>query len=402
MKNIILFDPDTREQLLPLTFTRPVSELRVGISTISEKWAQQFVGKISYITQDYLSEKYPIEISEENFVINGAVLPNLQLCKLIGDLKNNEALLKDGELIAARLDRMQFHNLMEDNDIEELVGYELEEVTFDVVNHVWDIFSLNNKAIHDDFAFMTKGRTSAPLSKTNQIVGDASLIFLEKGATVECSILNTKKGPIYIAKDAEIMEGCLVRGPLAMCEHSLLKMGAKIYGATTLGPHCKVGGEVNNAVLFGYSSKGHEGYLGNSVIGEWCNLGADTNTSNLKNTYEEVKLWDYTKSSFAKTGLQFLGLIMGDHSKCAINTMFNTGTVVGVSANIFGAGFPRNFIPSYSWGGPQGYETYDVKKAFHTAERVLARRDMLLSDEDKAILRHIYNITAQYRSWEKG
>ena len=213
--------------------------------------------------------------------------------------------------------------------------------------------------------------------------------------------LNTKKGPIYIGHGAEIMENCSIRGPLAMCEHSLLKMGAKIYGATTLGPHCKVGGEVNNAVLFGYSSKGHEGYLGNSVIGEWCNIGADTNTSNLKNTYEEVKLWDYTKNSFAKTGLQFLGLIMGDHSKCGINTMFNTGTVVGVSANIFGAGFPRNFIPSYSWGGPQGYETYDIKKAFFTAERVLARREMVLNQDDKAILKHVFDITAQYRSWEK-
>ncbi len=402
MKNIILFDPDTRDQLLPLTFTRPVSEIRVGITTISEKWAKQFGGKISYITQDYLSEKYAIDISNDNFVINGAVLPNAKLCLLIEGLKNNEALLKDGELIAARLDRMQFHNLMEDNDIEELVGFEMEETTFDVINHVWDIFLLNKKVIHDDFAFMTAGRTSAPLSKTNQILGDAALIFLEAGATVECSILNTKNGPIYIGKNAEIMEGCVVRGPFAMGEHSLLKVGAKIYGATSLGPHCKVGGEVNNAVMFGYSSKAHDGYLGNSVIGEWCNLGADTNTSNLKNTYEEVKLWDYTKSSFAKTGLQFLGLIMGDHSKCAINTMFNTGTVVGVSANIFGAGFPRNFIPSYSWGGPQGYETYDIKKAFHTAERVLDRRNITLLDDDRAILKHVYNITAQYRSWEKG
>lgn len=402
MKNIILFDPDTRDQLLPLTFTRPVSEIRVGISTISEKWAKQFNGHVSYITQDYLSEKYPIEISDDNFVVNGAVLPNSELCKLINDLNNNEAFQKNGELIAARLDRLQFQNLMEDNDIEELVGFELEGATFDVINNVWDIFSLNNKAIHDDFKLLTEGRTSAPLSKTNQIIGDASLIFLEEGAIVECAILNTKKGPIYIGRDAEIMENCTIRGPLAMCEHSLLKMGAKIYGATTLGPHCKVGGEVNNAVLFGYSSKAHEGYLGNSVIGEWCNIGADTNTSNLKNTYEEVKLWDYTKNSFAKTGLQFLGLIMGDHSKCGINTMFNTGTVVGVSANIFGAGFPRNFIPSYSWGGPQGYETYDIKKAFYTIERVFARRELTLNQEDRAILKHIFEITAQYRSWEKG
>jgi UDP-N-acetylglucosamine diphosphorylase/glucosamine-1-phosphate N-acetyltransferase len=277
----------------------------------------------------------------------------------------------------------------------------LEETPFDIINYSWDIFSLNDKTIRNDFEFLTQGRTSSPLSKTNQIVGDASLIFLEEGATVECSILNTQKGPIYIGKNAEIMEGCIIRGPLAMCEHSLLKMGAKIYGATTLGPHCKVGGEVNNTVLFGYSSKAHDGYLGNSVIGEWCNLGADTNTSNLKNTYEEVKLWDYTKNSFGRTGLQFLGLIMGDHSKAGINTMFNTGTVVGVSANVFGAGFPRNFIPSFTWGGPQGYETYDIKKAFYTMERVLARREIDLLEEDRDILKHIYEYSSQYRSWEK-
>ena len=402
MKNIILFDPDSRNQLLPLTYTRPVSELRVGITTISEKWAKQFVGKVSYITQDYLSDKYPIAISDDNFVINGAVLPNAKLCKLIGELNNNEAFQKNGELIAARLDRRQFQNLMEDNDIEELVGFELEETPFDIIDRPWDIFTMNAKVLKDDFNFLTEGRTSAPLSITNQIVGDPSLIFLEEGAIVECSTLNTKKGPIYIGKDAEIMEGCIIRGPLAMCEHSLLKMGAKIYGATTLGPHCKVGGEVNNTVLFGYSSKAHEGYLGNSVIGEWCNLGADTNTSNLKNTYEEIKLWDYTKNSFARTGLQFLGLIMGDHSKCGINTMFNTGTVVGVSANVFGAGFPRNFIPSFTWGGSQGYETYDLKKAFFTMDRVLARREMTLSEEDRAILNHIYDYSAQYRSWEKN
>ncbi|MBL7818554.1 MAG: GlmU family protein [Saprospiraceae bacterium] len=402
MKNIILFDPDTRDQLLPLTFTRPVSELRVGVTTISEKWAQLFGGRISHITQDYLSEKYPIEISDDNFVINGSVLPNPQLCKMIGELNNNEAFQKDGELIAARLDRLQFQNLMEDNDIEELVGFELEHVGFDTINYVWDVFSLNGKILKEDFQWLTEGRESAPLSKSNQIVGDPSLIFLEEGAVVECATLNTKKGPIYIGQGAEIMEGCHIRGPFAMCEDSLLKMGAKIYGATTLGPCCKVGGEVNNVVLLGYSSKAHEGYLGNSVIGEWCNLGADTNTSNLKNTYEEVKLWDYTKNSFGRTGLQFLGLIMGDHSKCGINTMFNTGTVVGVSANIFGAGFPRNFIPSFSWGGPQGYETYDLKKAFYTMERVLDRRSLTLSVEDHNIFKHIFEITAQYRSWEKG
>jgi UDP-N-acetylglucosamine diphosphorylase/glucosamine-1-phosphate N-acetyltransferase len=401
MRNIILFDPDSRDQLLPLTYTRPVCELRVGILTIREKWEKMFEGQASYITQAYLADKFPIEISEDNYVINGAVLPTEYLCKQIANLGNNEALTKDGELIAARLDRLQFQKLMNDNDIEELAGFELEETNYLTINQVWQIFQYNEIALKQDFAFLTKGRTSAPLSKTNQIIGDPSLIFLEVGASVECSILNTQKGPIYLGKHAEIMEGCLVRGGLAMGEHSLLKMGAKIYGATTLGPHCKVGGEVNNSVLFGYSSKAHEGYLGNSVLGEWCNIGADTNTSNLKNTYEEVRLWSYTENRFARTGLQFLGLIMGDHSKCGINTMFNTGTVVGVSCNVFGAGYPRNFMPSFTWGGATSFETYDLKKAFFTAERVLERRQLTLTEVDKAILSHVFEYSSIYRTWER-
>jgi UDP-N-acetylglucosamine diphosphorylase/glucosamine-1-phosphate N-acetyltransferase len=402
MRNIILFDPDCRHQLLPLTYTRPVCELRVGILTIREKWEKMFDGQVSFITQAYLADKYPIEISEDNFVINGSILPTEHLCKSINTLGNNEALTKDGELIAARLDRLQFQKLMEDNDIEELAGFEMEETNYLTISQAWHIFQYNDLALKQDFALLTQGRISAPLSKTNQIIGDANLIFLEEGATVECSILNTQSGPIYVGKNAEIMEGCIVRGGLAMGEGSQLKMGAKIYGATTLGPHCKVGGEVNNSVLMGYSSKAHDGYLGNSVLGEWCNLGADTNTSNLKNTYEEVKLWSYTDNRFARTGLQFLGLIMGDHSKCGINTMFNTGTVVGVSANVFGAGYPRNFIPSFTWGGATHFETYDIKKAFFTAERVLERRKITLSEEDKAILKHIFEYSSQYRTWERA
>ncbi len=402
MKNIILFDSDIRDQLLPITYTRPVCELRIGILTIREKWEHWLKGRVSYITQDYLSEKYPISIASDNLVINGAILPDTQLCQLIQNLKFNEALLKNGELIAARLDERQFYNLMEDNDIEELEGFELEESTkLLAINHVWDIFSFNDSALRSDFTLLTKGRTSAPLSKTNQLLGDAAQLFIEEGATIECSILNTKTGPIYIGKNAEVMEGCVIRGGLALCEGSTLKIGAKIYGATTIGPHSKVGGEVNNSILIAYSNKAHEGYLGNSVLGEWCNIGADTNTSNLKNNYEPVKLWDYTKDSFVKTGMQFLGLIMGDHSKCAINTMFNTGTVVGVSANIYGAGFPRNFIPSFTWGGTGGLETYPFNKAIDTMERVLARRQMLVSKEDRDILKYIFEFSARYRSWER-
>lgn len=401
MKNIILFDPDSREQLLPLTYTRPVGELRIGILTIREKWEKWLNASVSYITKDYLSDKYPIVIAADNFIINGAVLPNIELCNHINALNNNEALTKNGELIAARLDRQQFERLMADSDIEELAGREIDNIDFTIINNVWDIFYLNDRALQADFSFLTEGRVSHPLSNSNRIIGDSTQIFLEEGAIVECAVLNTRSGPIYVGKNAEIMEGALIRGGLALCEGSKLKMGAKIYGATTIGPNCKVGGEVGNSVLMGNSNKGHEGYLGNSVLGEWCNIGADTNTSNLKNTYEEVKLWNYPKERFVGTGMQFLGLIMGDHSKCGINTMFNTGTVVGVAANIFGSGFPRNFIPSFSWGGASGFQTYDIKKAFITAERVLERRKQVLSTEDRAILQHIYDISARYRSWEK-
>jgi UDP-N-acetylglucosamine diphosphorylase/glucosamine-1-phosphate N-acetyltransferase len=290
---------------------------------------------------------------------------------------------------------------MEENDIDELKGFELEDTPLRELIHVWDIFQLNDAEIKNDFALLTHKRTSQPLSKTNQVIGDPNLIFLESGARAECSVFNTKSGPIYLGKDSEVMEGCLLRGSLAVCEEATLKMGAKIYGATTIGPYCKAGGEIGNSVLLGYSNKGHDGYLGNSVLGEWCNLGADTNTSNLKNNYEPVKLWSYDEQKFVKTGLQFLGLIMGDHSKAGINTMFNTGTVVGVSANVYGGGYPRNFIPSFSWGGTAGFETYRFEKAYDTAQRVTDRRHITLTEEDEKILKHIFDETAKFRTWEK-
>ena len=402
MKNIILFDPDQRDHLLPFTYTRPVCEIRVGIDTVREKWERALNGRASYITQDYLCEKYPIHIGADNFIINGAVLPNDVLCDLIDKLNNNEALLKDGDLVAARVDSQQFYHLMTDNDINELIGFDLEDKNFHEIRHVWDIFQLNNTVLREDFIQLTEGRSSQPISDTNTIIGDPTQIFLEQGAVVEGSILNTKTGPIYIGKDAEIMEGCIVRGPLALCEHSTLKMGAKIYGATTIGPHSKFGGEVSNCVVFGYSNKAHDGFVGNSVIGEWCNMGADSNTSNLKNTYDDIKLWDYTAKSFRKTGLQFLGLMLGDHSKCGINTMFNTGTVVGVCANVFGAGYPRNFIPSFAWGGTGGFITYDFKKACDTIERVMQRRQQPLTKNDRAILEYIFEFSHQFRTWEKA
>ena len=267
-----------------------------------------------------------------------------------------------------------------------------------LLEHPWELFSKNKEILAYDFDLLTRDRVSQSLSDTNTVLGDRDQIFLEEGARVECSILNTQDGPIYIGKNAQIMEGCIVRGGMALCDHAILKMGAKIYGASTFGPYCKVGGEVNNAVLMAYSNKGHEGFLGNSVLGEWCNLGADTNTSNLKNNYAPVRLWNYATEGFAKTGLQFCGLMMGDHSKAGINTMFNTGTVVGVSANIFGSGFPRNFMPSFSWGGASGYTEYKTNKAFETARAMMARRGVEFDEAEQSILEEVFQQTEKYRT----
>ncbi|MFY8019900.1 MAG: putative sugar nucleotidyl transferase, partial [Bacteroidia bacterium] len=263
----------------------------------------------------------------------------------------------------------------------------------------YDIFSKNAQAIEEDFELLTKGRKSEPIPEGNQVI-QADRIFIEPGAKVLFSILNASSGPIYIGKNAEVMEGCKIRGPFALCEDAGLKMDAKIYGATTVGPHCKVGGEVNNSVFFSYSNKGHDGFVGNAVIGEWVNMGADSNNSNLKNTYDEVKLWSYTSQRFEKTGLTFCGLMMADHAKCGINTMFNTGTVVGVGANIFGAGFPRNFIPDFSWGGAQGFETHVLNKFYKTAEAMCGRRNVVFDEKDKALYQTLFEKTAELRFWE--
>ena len=400
LMNIILFDNEVRDEFLPLTFTRPMCELRVGIDTIKEKWEKALGGQMAYITQDYLAEKFRIDYGDENYVINGSVLPSPQLLTLIRQMEFNQAYLKEDELIVAKLGEEQFEKLIHDEDIEEIEGIDIEDTQFLKINHLWDIFSVNHAAIAADFSALTEGRSSAPLSDSNLLIGPPERLFLEAGASVEGAILNTTGGPIYVGEDATIMEGSMVRGPFAMCTGSVVKMGAKIYGATTLGPVVKVGGEVNNVVFQGYSNKGHDGFLGNAVIGEWCNLGADTNNSNLKNNYAEVKMWSYPQQRFIKTGLQFCGLIMGDHSKCGINTMFNTGTVVGVGCNIFGAGFPRNYVPSFAWGGAHGYSTYRTDKAFDAFERMMARRKVDFGVEERLIMLRIFEDTAKYRPWE--
>lgn len=388
--NYILFDGNVRNQLLPFTFTRPVADIRIGILTIREKWEYLLGFTTTTVTEDYLSEKYPFLELERNILINASFLPSENLVNIIKGLQENQAVFYDDEPIAFFTSEGQ----EVDFDSFDIIQYEHNDILR--IKHTWDIFSKNGEAITRDFEMLKKSKSSQPIPE-NIWTKNPENIFIEEGAQIEFCTLNASEGPIYIGKDTEIMEGAMVRGPFALCEHSTLKMGAKIYSNTTIGPHCKIGGEVNNAVIFGYSNKGHDGFLGNSVLGEWCNLGADTNNSNLKNNYAEVRLWDYETEGFSKTGLQFCGLMMGDHSKCGINTMFNTGTVVGVSANIFGSGFPRNFVPSFSWGGSGGFTTYKTDKAFEVAKVVMKRRNLELSEMDIKIMEHVFEETAKWR-----
>ncbi|WP_415371616.1 GlmU family protein [Patiriisocius sp. Uisw_047] len=390
--NYILFDGAVRDQLLPFTFTRPVADIRVGILTLREKWEHMLGTTTTTITEDYLVDKFPMVEMEENVMINASFIPSEHMIALIEGLLENQAVFYEDEPLAF------FAKEGEEVDFD---SYEVVQYTYDDVlriEHTWDIFAKNGDAIARDFALLTEGRTSQPIPEKT-VAFNESQIFIEEGAKLSLCSLNAEGGPIYIGKHSEIMEGAMIRGPFALCDNATVKMGAKIYGPTTIGPHCKVGGEINNSVLMGYSSKGHDGFLGNSVLGEWCNLGADTNNSNLKNNYAEVRLWDYETEGFAHTGLQFCGLMMGDHSKCSINTMFNTGTVVGVSANIFGSGFPRNFIPSFSWGGSAGMTTYKTNKAFEVSKIVMERRGVDFTTDDAAILEHVFEEAAK---WRKG
>lgn len=381
---IVFSDAQYWEDFLPLSFTRPVSEIRVGILTFSERWKKLLDIETSfYITEDFLQEKYKKPAAGQSLFIVPNFLPSESLLHQIKDLKAGEALVYDNELLVANINMENFSL----NQIEKMT-----DVTEDILffKKPTDLFTYNEKAIDFDFDLLTKGRTSQELSSTCGFLGDKKDLFIEEGAVLEFATINCKTGKIYIGKGAEVMEGCNLRGPIALCEHSKCNLGAKVYGATTIGPHCKIGGEVNNIVVFGFSNKGHDGFVGNSVIGEWCNLGADTNSSNLKNNYASVKLWNYKSKRFEDTGLQFCGLIMGDHSKTAINTQLNTGTVVGVAANIFKAGFPPNLVENFSWGGMKGDEKFKLEKAYEVSEKVMERRKVALTENDKEILKYIY------------
>lgn len=381
---IDLFDPkDIRANLLPFTYTRPVADIRIGILKISEKW-QQYGFETGFDTVDYLAEKF--QSGNRQLKVNGALCPDEAVVTAIKSLNDGQELTWEGQVLASF------------GVVSSSVVYEKK---VRIISQPWDIFANNKEQIKADFALITAGRVSQPITDPHTIVYGLENVFLEEGASIKAAIINAKAGPVYIGKNAQVHEGAIIKGAFALCEGSQVNMGAKIKGDTTIGPYSKVGGEVGNSVIFGYSNKGHEGYLGNSVIGEWCNIGADTNTSNLKNNYAPVKLWSYSKGGFANTGLQFCGLMMGDHAKCGINTMFNTGTVVGVGASVFGSGYPRNFVPSFSWGGANGFITFQPRKFYEVAKAVMARKNMEFDDQEKSIIDEIFAETTDYRIWDK-
>jgi len=390
--NLILFDdPAIRVDLMPFTLTRPVAAIRVGTLTIAEKWAHHTKATIGFHTEDYLKEKFSASKATENFFVNGALCPDETLVETVKSLSSGECLIYKGRLLAAMGPRPEITAR-----VREFSGTPV------IIDQVWKIFQVNGEEIRADFSLLTKGKKSHPITDPHTRTYSPENIFIEEGVQLSSCVLNAAAGPIYLGKHSQVQEGALIRGPFSLGEGSVVNMGAKVRGDTTVGPHCKVGGELSNAVFFGYSNKAHDGFLGNSVIGEWCNLGADTNTSNLKNNYEDVKIWSYSKNGFQSTGLTFCGLMMGDHSKCGINTMFNTGTIAGVSANIFGDGYPRTFIPSFAWGGASGFTTFQLKKVFETAAKAMERRKMILTETDKKILSTVFELSAAERVWEKG
>ena len=390
MNPILFDDPIIRINLLPFTYTRPVANVRVGILTIDEKWRRWLGASPSFQTAGYLEKKFPRQSTTDNLLINGAVCPDQKLVDTVKALPANYFLVQDKLLIAARAPEGDMNS---DNTIQY-------EGAITVIDRPWKIFSQNGSQIKEDFRLLTAGRTSAGIKDKHTVVYGEENVFAEEGVRIKAAIINAENGPVYLGRNSVIDEGAMIRGTFALCEEGHINMGAKIRGDTTVGPHCKVGGEVSTSVLFGYSNKAHDGFLGCSVIGEWCNLGADTNTSNLKNTFDEVKLWSHAENRFINTGMQFCGLMMGDHSKCGINTMFNTGTVIDVSSNVFGEGFPRNYIPSFAWGGAGGITTYNVEKAFQTARKAMERRQRVLDETEQHILEHVYRMTALHRVWE--
>ena len=409
MQHIILYDtPEDYGNLLPITFTRPVSAIRIGITTLKEKWEALLPGEYGIETADYMSEVYPcpVERDDNTLYVRSSVIATAELAEVVGSLMRGETLINpEGELIAYRGDCLKPEPGGEGR--VALSSATTARVYFGecrIIKYVFDIFLNNAFGLEEDFRRLTAGRESEAPYANNLILGPVegpdgqARIFLEEGAVAEGATLNLREGPVYIGKGAKIMEGSCVRGGLALCEKAQVRMGAKIYGATTLGPYCKAGGELSNVVMLGYSNKSHDGYLGNAVIGEWCNIGAGVNASNLKNDYSKIRIWNYPQKRFIRTDLQFCGLIMGDHSKAGVNCMFNTATVIGVGVNVYGSGFPRVFVPSFSEGSASaGFSDVNLKKFFDIASRVMQRRGLDITERERSIFEHIYEISQNHK-----
>ncbi|WP_257668090.1 putative sugar nucleotidyl transferase [Parapedobacter tibetensis] len=395
--HVVLFDKaNWRKGLYPLTLTRPVADLRVGILTIAEKWAKWLASPFSFLSEDYLAGKYPLgQIVDDVLLVSGNCCPDSRLSDAVLALRTGEALMAGNDFIALRMDS----EALQHADSMELNSYTLISYTHDFVkiNYPEDLFLNNGEQIRSDFELLTKGRTSAELSDSNRFIGNN--FFAEEGAKAECATFNSTMGPIYLDKNSEVWEGSLIRGAFALGEGSQIKMGTKVYSNVTVGPYSRVGGELNTCVIWGRSSKGHDGYLGSAVMGEWCNWGADTNNSNLKNNYKSVRLYDYSHSGYRDTGLQFCGTIMADHAKCAINTAFNTGTVIGVGASIFSTGMPPTFVPDFSWGGAEGFTTYQLDKMFETTKLVYDRRNQEFDETEKKLLETVFELTREHRNF---
>ena len=384
---IVLFEDHLWSRFLPLVYTRPVGDLRMGMYTMAERYAKLLNMEAVHETRVPLHSIFAASSAQLQLHISARLFPTLALREALQSMQPGDTLVHGSDVLARCIDTHTQHS-------EHTIPFESEPIWIETLT---DLFSKNAMAITFDATLTSNATHPSPLHASNTLIGDPKLLFIHPSATVYATTFNTNEGPIFIDANAEIMEGTHIRGPFYLGKHSTLKLGTRVYGATTIGPHCKVGGEISNSIFWGYSNKAHDGFVGNSIIGEWCNLGADTNTSNLKNNYSSVKIWSYVKGNFADTGLTFCGLIMGDHSKCGINTMFNTGTVTGVGANIFGGGFPNKHLPSFSWGGAEGMETYDLDKAFATIEKVMQRRSLPLTTEIKTLLTRVFEDTSHQR-----
>ncbi len=365
-----------------MTLTRPVGNLRMGLWTNDERWLNYIKdASVSYATEDYLQDKFPCHKTGDNFWVNASIIPDEEIAKAVKELQINQALFINGVFVALHSEEFNPDNAYRvDLDKEDLIHIEKR----------WHIYQKNKEAICKDFESVKSGREGFDCSETNTIIGPRENLFIDEGASVEGAIINVSTGPVYIGKHAEVMEGSVIRGPFAMANNSVLKLSTKVYGPTSIGTYCKVGGEVNNVVFQAYSNKGHDGFLGNSVVGEWCNLGADTNSSNLKNNYGNVKTYNFETEAIEQTDVQFMGLFMGDHSKTGINTMLNTATVIGVSSTIFSSGFPPKYIPHFSWGGQVGDPVYSFDRAIEAANNMMNRRGKEVTPADRKIFEKLF------------